>query len=162
MKLKNKIISSLLTATTLMSICAFNAGAVGTDEKFSIEDATLIQKNVVGITTFDDEQIKLYDLDKDGVITVVDATTIQKIIVGLIKPTEEQPTTAESITEPTTEAVTEPTTVQKPTTVPTGIKINKSSITLGISESYTLTVTVGNGDLSQVSFSTGNKKNCNC
>ncbi len=158
MKIKKKILLSTLTAALLVSICAFGAGAVGTDEKFSIEDATLIQKNVVGITTFDDEQIKLYDLDKDGVITVVDATTIQKIIVGLIKPTEEQPTTAESITEPTTEAVTEPTTVQKPTTVPTGIKINKSSITLGISESYTLTVTVGNGDLSQVSFSTGNKK----
>ena len=103
MKLKNKIISGLLTATTLVSLCAFSAGAVSTDKKFSVEDATLIQKNVVGMTTFDEKQIKLYDLNKDGVITVVDSTLVQKIIVGLIKePTEGQPTTAESTTEPTT------------------------------------------------------------
>ena len=63
MKLKNKIISGLLTATTLVSLCAFSAGAVSTDKKFSIEDATLIQKNVVGMTTFDEKQIKLYDLN---------------------------------------------------------------------------------------------------
>ena len=215
MKLKNKIISGLLTATTLVSLCAFSAGAVSTDKKFSVEDATLIQKNVVGMTTFDEKQIKLYDLNKDGVITVVDSTLVQKIIVGLIKePTEEQPTTAEStteptteavteptteavteptteavteptteavtepateaftepateavtepateaVTEPTTEAVTEPTTVPKPTTVPTGIKLNKTDIVLGTTESYALSTTVTNGNLSQVTFSTGNKK----
>lgn len=151
MKLKNKIISGLLTATTLVSLCAFSAGAVSTDKKFSVEDATLIQKNVVGMTTFDEKQIKLYDLNKDGVITVVDSTLVQKIIVGLIKePTEEQPTIAEStteptteaVTEPTTEAVTEPTTVPKPTTVPTGIKLNKTDIVLGTTESYALSTTV--------------------
>ena len=175
MKIKKKIISGLLTATTLVSLCAFSAGAVGTDKKFSVEDATLIQKNVVGMTTFDEKQIKLYDLNKDGVITVVDSTLVQKIIVGLIKePTEEQPTTAEStteptteavteptteaVTEPTTEAVTEPTTVPKPTTVPTGIKLNKTDIVLGTTESYALSTTVTNGNLSQVTFSTGNKK----
>ena len=215
MKLKNKIISGLLTATTLVSLCAFSAGAVSTDKKFSVEDATLIQKNVVGMTTFDEKQIKLYDLNKDGAITVVDSTLVQKIIVGLIKePTEEQPTTAEStteptteavteptteavteptteavteptteavtepateaftepateavtepateaVTEPTTEAVTEPTTVPKPTTVPTGIKLNKTDIVLGTTESYALSTTVTNGNLSQVTFSTGNKK----
>lgn len=151
MKIKKKIISGLLTATTLVSLCAFSAGAVSTDKKFSVEDATLIQKNVVGMTTFDEKQIKLYDLNKDGVITVVDSTLVQKIIVGLIKePTEEQPTTAEStteptteaVTEPTTEAVTEPTTVPKPTTVPTGIKLNKTDIVLGTTESYALSTTV--------------------
>lgn len=142
-----------------MSLCAFSAGAVSTEQKFSIEDATLIQKNVVGMTTFDEKQIKLYDLNKDGMITVVDSTLVQKIIVGLIKePTEEQPTTAESTTEPTTEAVTEPTTVPKPTTVPTGIKLNKTDIVLGTTESYALSTTVTNGNLFQVTFSTGNKK----
>jgi hypothetical protein len=85
MKIKKKIISGLLIATTLVSLCAFSAGAVSTDKKFSVEDATLIQKNVVGMTTFDEKQIKLYDLNKDGVITVVDSTLVQKIIVGLIK-----------------------------------------------------------------------------
>ena len=199
MKIKKKIISGLLTATTLVGLCAFSAGAVSTDKKFSVEDATLIQKNVVGMTTFDEKQIKLYDLNKDGVITVVDSTLVQKIIVGLIKePTEEEPTTAEStteptteavteptteavteptteavteptteavtepateaVTEPTTEAVTEPTTVPKPTTVPTGIKLNKTDIVLGTTESYALSTTVTNGNLSQVTFSTGNKK----
>lgn len=147
MKLKNKIISSLLAAATLMSICAISAGAVSTDKKFSIEDATLIQKNVVGMTTFDEEQIKLYDLDKDGVITVVDSTLVQKIIVGLIKePTEEQPTTEVA-----------PTTVE-PTTVPKSVSLDKSSIMLGTTETYTLQTTVENGTLSQVSFSTDNSK----
>lgn len=159
MKLKNKIISGLLTATTLVSLCAFSAGAVSTDKKFSVEDATLTQKNVVGMTTFDEKQIKLYDLNKDGVITVVDSTLVQKIIVGLIKePTEEHPTTAESTTEPTTEAVTEPTTVPKPTTIPKSVKLDKSSITLGTTETYTLKTTVENGTLSQVSFTTDNSK----
>ena len=159
MKIKKKIISGLLTATTLVSLCAFSAGAVSTDKKLSIEDATLIQKNVVGMTTFDEKQIKLYDLNKDGVITVVDSTLVQKIIVGLIKePTEEQPTTAESTTEPTTEAVTEPTTVPKPTTIPKSVKLDKSSITLGTTETYTLKTTVENGTLSQVSFTTDNSK----
>jgi len=159
MKIKKKIISGLLTATTLVSLCAFGAGAVSTEQKFSIEDATLIQKNVVGMTTFDEKQIKLYDLNKDGVITVVDSTLVQKIIVGLIKePTEEQPTTAESTTEPTTEAVTEPTTVPKPTTIPKSVKLDKSSITLGTTETYTLKTTVENGTLSQVSFTTDNSK----
>ena len=153
MKLKNKIISGLLTATTLVSLCAFSAGAVSTEQKFSIEDATLIQKNVVGMTTFDEEQIKLYDLDKNGVITVVDSTLVQKLIVGLIK----EPT-AESTTEPTTEAVTEPTTVPKPTTIPKSVKLDKSSITLGTTETYTLKTTVENGTLSQVSFTTDNSK----
>lgn len=159
MKIKKKIISGLLTATTLVSLCAFSAGAVSTDKKFSVEDATLIQKNVVGMTTFDEKQIKLYDLNKDGVITVVDSTLVQKIIVGLIKgPTEEQPTRAESTTEPTTEAVTEPTTVPKPTTIPKSVKLDKSSITLGTTETYTLKTTVENGTLSQVSFTTDNSK----
>lgn len=159
MKIKKKIISGLLTATTLVSLCAFSAGAVSTDKKLSVEDATLIQKNVVGMTTFDEKQIKLYDLNKDGVITVVDSTLVQKIIVGLIKePTEEQPTTAESTTEPTTEAVTEPTTVPKPTTIPKSVKLDKSSITLGTTETYTLKTTVENGTLSQVSFTTDNSK----
>lgn len=147
MKIKKKIISGLLTATTLVSLCAFSAGAVSTDKKFSVEDATLIQKNVVGMTTFDEKQIKLYDLNKDGVITVVDSTLVQKIIVGLIKgPTEEQPTTAES------------TTVPKPTTIPKSVKLDKSSITLGTTETYTLKTTVENGTLSQVSFTTDNSK----
>lgn len=153
MKIKKKIISGLLTATTLVSLCAFSAGAVSTDKKLSVEDATLIQKNVVGMTTFDEKQIKLYDLNKDGVITVVDSTLVQKIIVGLIK----EPT-AESTTEPTTEAVTEPTTVPKPTTIPKSVKLDKSSITLGTTETYTLKTTVENGTLSQVSFTTDNSK----
>ncbi len=64
MKLKNKIISGLLTATTLVSLCAFSAGAVSTDKKFSVEDATLIQKNVVGMTTFDENKLSCMTLIK--------------------------------------------------------------------------------------------------
>ena len=58
MKIKKKILLSTLTAALLVSICAFGAGAVSTDKKFSIEDATLIQKNVVGMTTFDEKRLE--------------------------------------------------------------------------------------------------------
>lgn len=64
MKIKKKIISGLLTATTLVSLCAFSAGAVSTDKKFSVEDATLIQKNVVGMTTFDENKLSCMTLIK--------------------------------------------------------------------------------------------------
>lgn len=104
MKFNRKIISSILAVIILASMCVFSAATVVNDKKFTVEDATLVQKNVVGMAEFDYEQIKLYDLNNDGVITVVDSTDIQKIIVGLLsEPTEpntEQPTTTpEPVTE---------------------------------------------------------------
>ena len=51
------VISCVLNLNDWYKSCllytSFSAGAVSTDKKFSVEDATLIQKNVVGMTTFD-------------------------------------------------------------------------------------------------------------
>ena len=44
MKLKNKIISGLLTATTLVSLCAFSAGAVSTDKSFRLKMQRLFRR----------------------------------------------------------------------------------------------------------------------
>lgn len=217
MKVK-KIIAVMLAGVLTAASFTVPATAV-TDSanqkyEFSIEDATNVQKYIVGMMDLSDEEKVLYDMDNDNTLSVFDVSLIQKTVIGLlpnttepstdsvqptsfaytepttevVEPTTEsytevtteytEPTTEEytestteytepttesfteattEYTEPTTEETTEPVTVPKPTTVPTGVKLNKSSVILGVSESYTLTVTVENGDLSQVTFSTGNK-----
>ena len=53
---------------------------------------------------------------------------------------------------------TDPMTLQPHDTDVIGIKLNKTDIVLGTTESYALSTTVTNGNLSQVTFSPGNKK----
>ncbi|HJI61360.1 MAG TPA: C39 family peptidase [Ruminococcus bromii] len=80
--------------------------------------------------------------------------------------TESTETTTEEVTEPstestetTTEEVTEqPTTEPKPTVPLKSVKFNKNGITLGVGESYTLITTIENGDISQVAFTTSDRK----
>ena len=49
-------------------------------DKFTVKDATLIQKYLSKTATFTDEQIKTADYNQDGVVNVADATLIQKKI----------------------------------------------------------------------------------
>lgn len=197
-----KIISILTTGVMMCSGMTLTASALEnkiSEYKYSVADATEVQKYIVHLTGLSEEYKKLYDINNDGALTIDDATAIQKIVVGLEVPTENTsnpsvkptvPTTAPQTTvinpsvEPT-EAVstiavpatvkptvkptiapttqkntikpTEPTT-QKPTTAPKSVKLNKTDITLGVGEQYTLTVTIENGTLSQVSFSTDDSK----
>ena len=81
--------------------------------------------------------------------------------------TESTETTTEEVTEPSTEEYTEqiteqiteqPTTEPKPTVPPKSVKFNKNTITLGVGESYTLITTIENGDISQVAFTTSDRK----
>lgn len=77
--------------------------------------------------------------------------------------TESTETTTEEVTEPLTEEYTEqiteqPTTEPKPTVPPKSVKFNKNEITLGVGESYTLITTIENGDISQVAFTTSDRK----
>lgn len=58
-------------------------GDVSGDGKVGIDDATDIQKYIVGIYDFSDYQKKLSDVDKDGKIGVDDVTLIQKSLAGL-------------------------------------------------------------------------------
>ena len=99
-------------------------GDVNGDGAIRVDDATLIQKHSVGLTSIDDKYLVLADVNADGVINVLDATMIQKYIVGDANwgltgqpyaPETEPVTTAPAPTEPTTEA-TEPTVVTEPTT----------------------------------------------
>lgn len=80
--------------------------------------------------------------------------------------TESTETTTEEVTEPSTKEYTEqiteqiteqPTTEPKPTVPPKSVKFNKNTITLGV-ESYTLITTIENGDISQVAFTTSDRK----
>ena len=77
--------------------------------------------------------------------------------------TESTETTTEEVTELSTEEYTEqiteqPTTEPKPTVPPKSVKFNKNTITLGVGESYTLITTIENGDISQVAFTTSDRK----
>ena len=69
--------------------------------------------------------------------------------------TESTETTTEEYTEQITE---QPTTEPKPTVPPKSVKFNKNGITLGVGESYTLITTIENGDISQVAFTTSDRK----
>ena len=50
--------------------------------KITVEDTTLIQKAIADITTLDNNQKVLADVDGDGEISAFDVTLIQKYIVG--------------------------------------------------------------------------------
>ncbi len=58
-------------------------GDVDMDGEISVKDATAIQKYLVQLITFNDEQKLAADFNKDGEISVRDATALQKYIVGL-------------------------------------------------------------------------------
>ncbi len=59
-------------------------GDVNFDGILNIKDATQIQKAIVKLVTFSEEQIKIADLNNDGTVSVADATLIQKKIVKII------------------------------------------------------------------------------
>lgn len=59
-------------------------GDVNNDGIIDITDATMIQKYIVGIEKFTDDQFKRADVNFDGSIDVSDATLISKYIVGIV------------------------------------------------------------------------------
>ena len=60
-------------------------GDVNGDGKITIIDVTLVQRCVVGITSFDYETFKIADVNKDGKISILDVTLILKVVVGLLE-----------------------------------------------------------------------------
>ena len=168
--LSSTIAGSLLICSVIGSTMSVSA-ATASKYEYSVTDSTQLQKYLVRLGDLTDTQKVLYDIDKNGELTITDATNIQKIVVGLAPDIpSENPTssTVESTTmtatkpiqatttiEPTTE---QPTTEPKPTSVPKSVKLNKNDITFGIGEKYTLVTTVENGDISQVAFTTSDRK----
>lgn len=69
--------------------------------------------------------------------------TTQQATDFTVEPTEP----SEPVTEPTTEPIS-----------PKSVNLNKSSLTLGVSEAYTLVTQVENGELSDAIFETSNSK----
>ena len=180
--LSSTIVGSLLICSAIGSTMSVSA-ATASKYEYSVSDATQLQKYLVSLCDLTDTQKVLYDIDKNGELTITDATNIQKIVVGLTSdvPSENptssivesttmtttEPTQATTVSttnpatvepstiEPTTE---QPTTEPKPTSVPKSVKLNKNDITFGIGEKYTLVTTVENGDISQVAFTTSDRK----
>ena len=180
--LSSTIVGSLLICSAIGSTMSVSA-ATASKYEYSVSDATQLQKYLVSLCDLTDTQKVLYDIDKNGELTITDATNIQKIVVGLTSDVpSENPTssivesTAMTTTEPTqattvsttNPATVEPTTIEptteqpttepKPTSVPKSVKLNKNDITFGIGEKYTLVTTVENGDISQVAFTTSDRK----
>ena len=58
-------------------------GDIDGDGKISVNDVTDIQKYIVQLKPFTDEQIKFADVDKNGKIDVNDVTLLQKVIVKI-------------------------------------------------------------------------------
>lgn len=132
MKLK-KLIAIIFAAVTLLCVTAFSVSALD----YTLSDATEIQKHIAGLITLSDEKQKEYDFNGDGVLNVYDTTYLQKLLADLTPQETTQPITVPMTTEPTTVAY------------PSRLEINKSSLTLGIGEKYTL---VKNTDISDYPF----------
>ena len=58
-------------------------GDVNLDGVVNVNDATLIQKYVVDLTSLTAKQSSVADFDNNGTVNVLDATAIQKISIGL-------------------------------------------------------------------------------
>ncbi len=65
-------------------INGYKLGDVTEDNAISIADAILIQKRIVGISTFDELEETLSDIDGNGTTTIADAIAVQKYIVGIL------------------------------------------------------------------------------
>ncbi len=113
--------------------------------KIAVGDATLIQKAIVGIGSFDEKTQIAADTDKNKIINIKDATQIQRYLadydaeyVGTYYDyTEVVPT--EPTTAPTTAPTTEPTT--QPTTQPTTEPATQPTTQAPEPDTYTITLT---------------------
>lgn len=126
-KFKNlaKICLSAAVGSVLM-LSSFGASALTSTKQFDIKDVTIVQRIIAGIVEYKDEYLELYDVCKDGKITVTDATEIQRIISGA-----------------------------KSTTAEKTVSLDKTSLVLGTGEKYKLTVTSDIPNV-KVTFSTDN------
>lgn len=66
-------------------------------QDFSLKDAKAALRIALGITKGTDEEVKVYDLDKDGKVDLNEVKTILKISLGIIRPGEITQNPAESI-----------------------------------------------------------------
>ena len=165
MKKSSKFLSLILSFFIIASCFgSLNVFAAENDDnaldnrtyQFDISDATLVQRYCAYIELLSEEQLRLYDVNFDGFVTIGDATSIQMHIAGLIdihseeyqslRPGDDYPEDAsgeyptadfteeiteevtEEITEEVTEEITEETT-EETTAEPTELATEGSSET---------------------------------
>ena len=104
----------------------YRVGDADLDGTISVIDATLIQKKLAQLVTFNEKQMISGDTDEDKVISVLDATYIQKFLASMSTPTrvntevkiEIGPENPTSIVIPTTVDPTQPFPTEAPYTEP--------------------------------------------
>ena len=88
-----KVLSVLLCAVVMMSVCVFSANAslppmaygdADADGYENIFDVTFIQLFLSQSEEMDKLQAELSDVDDDGAVTILDATMIQEYLAGII------------------------------------------------------------------------------
>ena len=163
--MKRKILIAALFAAVLTLPAMLTAQASSYTEKtsairahhYTIDDVTTVQRIVAEAEAASEDAQDIYDLDFNGSITIADATIIQRYCAELIdiksdtyllpfqpeEPTTEQPTTI----APTTE---QPTTIA-PTTEAIYLRLDFSSLKMGVNERFTFTPETNADHLSYVS-----------
>lgn len=139
MKFK-KLITTTLIAVTLICATAFSVSAKTDIANYKITNATDIQKHLAGLIELSDDKQKEYDFNNDGVLSIIDSTVLRYSLAELELPI------VEPTTQPTTVAPTIETTVPITKPCPSTIKLDISSITLGVGEMYTLKKTTDMSD----------------
>ena len=132
-KMKNSKFAKIIVLTAVISAISLfsliTAGAkvadIDGDSSISIGDVTQIQKVIAGLIAPSETFYEIADVNEDGNVNITDVTYIQKYIAGLLSD--------EPATEPSSEPV--PTEIIYPST----LSLNKTSITLGTGEEFTLT-----------------------
>ncbi len=121
------VLTAVISAISLFSLITAGAKVadIDGDGSISIGDVTQIQKVIAGLIAPSETFYEIADVNEDGNVNITDVTYIQKYIAGLLSD--------EPATEPSSEPV--PTEIIYPST----LSLNKTSITLGTGEEFTLT-----------------------
>ena len=153
-------------------------GDVNSDNSVNLLDAIAIQKFSLSMVDFADIQKQCGDVDRNEAVNLLDSIMIQKFALGMLSedskigkyftpstPTEPtQPTDPPTQpTEPPTQPTDPPTIPSEPPTQPTDptepdtVELNKTALTLGVGEKYTLIKSSPTGsDLSDAIFTSHN------
>lgn len=151
-------------------------GDVNSDSSVNLLDAIAIQKFSLSMVAFTDIQKQCGDVDGNEAVNLLDSIMIQKFALGMLSkdseigncftpanPTDATDPTTTQPTEPPTQATEPATTPTDPITVPTDptepdtVELNKTALTLGVGEKYTLIKSSPTGsDLSDAVFASNN------
>ncbi len=82
MSFKREVLRTDFTYTDVTTDKAAIWGDVDMDGNVTISDATEIQKYLVELVTFTDEQFLAADVNNDGEVNITDARLIQQYIVS--------------------------------------------------------------------------------